>query len=98
MTAWAIRLVTVPDTTGYDCNIRNPWEGWWLAAYDPDGHEGLGRAEFAPTADTALRFGSFDEARACWYQQSSVMPTKRDGDREWENRPLAVASISIDEV
>lgn len=93
---FAIRLVDVIDDGRVQqfVKIRNPWHGYWLHAYDPDAHEGFGDATFAADVDGALRFDTFDDARACWNQQSSVLP-ERDGR---ENRPLTLCSISIDEV
>lgn len=91
---FSIKLVDVLDGGPTWVRLQNPWAGYWLAAYDPDAHEGLGDATFVPEPEGALWFGSFDEAKAFWFQQSSVMPV-RDG-REW--RPLTICSISIDEV
>jgi hypothetical protein len=91
---FAIRLTDVIDNRPTWVRIENPWVGYWLAAYDPDAHDGLGDATFDPDVDHALRFGSFDEAKAFWYQQSTVKP-QLDGR---ENRPLTICSISIDEV
>lgn len=95
--AWAIRLVTPPEGMSW-VRLRNPWHGYWLSQYDADAHEGLGDATFDPDPARALRFGSFDEAKACWWQQSTVLPTRMDGGIEHDNRPLASCSVSIDEI
>lgn len=92
--AFGIRLVDIIDDRQTFVSIANPWAGYWLHAYDPDAHEGFGRAKFLPEVEGALTFESFDNAKACWFQQSRVLP-ERDGK---ENRPLTVCSISIDEV
>lgn len=99
---WAIRLVGLPDGTdsgfAYHIKIVNPWEGYWLAAYDPEGNAGLGRAVFELEVAKALTFGSFEEAKDCWFQQSFALPRISDYYGDHENRPLSVVSISIDEV
>lgn len=94
---WAIRLVGVPDE-GYSCRIVNPWEGYYLLSYDPDGRSGLGEAVFTQFDHEALRFPSFDEAKACWYQQSTVLPRRAVRGVDGENRPLAVCDVSIDPI
>lgn len=95
---FVITLVDVPDL-GYSCRIKNPWHGYYLRSYDPDARAGLGEAEFTDQLVDALRFPSFDAARECWYQQSTVMETRvMDDGVERENRPLAVVSIDISQV
>lgn len=91
--AFGIRLTDIADDRVSFVRIQNPWAGYWLHAYDPDAHAGFGDATFSPESEGALSFGSFDEAKAFWYQQSTVLP-ERDGR---ENRPLTVCSISIEE-
>lgn len=96
--AWGIKLVGTPDS-GYSCRIVNPWEGGWLAAYDADARAGLGEAVFSPDTANAMRFDTFGDARECWFAQSTVMPTQGGPDgKPFENRPLAVCDISIDEL
>lgn len=94
---WAIVLVGTPDG-GHSVRIHQPWCGHYLAAYDPDAMAGLGEAVFTPEASDALRFDSIDAAKACWFQQSTVLPTRAVAGRPIENRPLAVCDISIDEI
>jgi hypothetical protein len=94
VTCFAIRLTDVLDGQVTWIRIQNPWPGYWLAAYDPDARDGIGEALFVPDENAALRFESFDEAKAFWYQQSTVMP-EREGR---ENRPLTICSIDIAEV
>lgn len=95
MTGWTIRLVGVPDR-GYACRIKNPWEGFYLAEYDADARAGLGEAIFTGGQEDALTFSSFDEAKAYWFRQSTVLPMRVIGGLEVENRPLAVCDVSID--
>lgn len=94
---WTIRLVGVPDA-GYSCRIVNPWEGFYLQRYDPDGREGLGEAVFTGGVEDALTFPSFDEAKAFWFAQSTVLPSRAINGAEVENRPLAVCDVAIDTV
>jgi hypothetical protein len=95
---WAIQLQSTFDL-GYDCKIQKPWPDYWLMAYDPDAMEGLGRAEFSPDVQDALRFVTFNAAREFWMQQSTVMPTRYGPAGTYENRPLALAThIAIVEV
>lgn len=100
---WAIRLTAVPDG-GYRLRMTRPFLGHFLQSYDCDAHEGLGAAVWTADAAQALTFGSFDEARACWWAQSSVVPTvgglipgaERPVPSVVENRPLSICSVSID--
>lgn len=94
---WVIRLTEIPDG-GYDIRIVAPFYGYYLAAYDPDAKEGLGEATFTADVEAALRFPTFDEARDCWYQQSTVLPTRASARGEYENRPLAFCSVDISQV
>ena len=101
MTAFAIRLVDVPDAgdTGeppYALRMVRPFAGHYLTSYDPDAREGLGQAVWDESSADALRFPSFDAAKACWWQQSTKAPTRMYRGQEIENRPLAPISISID--
>lgn len=95
--SWAIRLVGVPDG-GYDCRVTNPWEGGYLAVIDVNANAGLGEAVFSESSAEAIRYETFQDARDAWYEQSSVLPVRSVGGREFENRPIAVLSISIDEI
>lgn len=92
--AFAIRLTTVADEHLTFVRLRNPWSDHWLCAYDPDAHDGFGEATFHPDASEALRFDSFDAAKECWSQQSTVRPELAGR----ENRPLTICSIVIDEI
>lgn len=92
---WAIRLAGVPDA-GYDCRIVNPWTGHYLKSYDPDAREGIGEAVFTGGPEDAITFGSFDDAKAYWYRQSTVMPMRAFRGVDRENRPLAVCDVTID--
>lgn len=107
--SWAIRLLDVPDGTGdetqpgtgfaYHIRIVGPWPGWWLKSYEPEKYEGLGQANFVEDPAEAMRFPTFEAAKELWWTQSATTPQIRDGrGRMVENRPLAVVSISIDEV
>lgn len=92
-----IRLVDVhdqatPDRPYVGISLKHPWPGLWLHAYDPDAHEGLGEARWGTDENVALRFSSFDEAKAFWFQQSTLLPELHGQP----NRPLTVCSISVD--
>lgn len=97
-TKWAIKLIGVPDL-GTDISITNPWEGFWLSFYDPNAFEGLGKARFSAKESDALTFETFQDAKDCWFQQSTVLPIRVSVDgREFENRPLACCDVAIDEI
>lgn len=89
-----IRLSDIP-AGGYSVHTVNPWPGWWLAAYDPDARQGLGEATFTDDPAEAMQFEDFDAAKACWWQQSSLVPFVEDGG---ENRPLTPLSIIVDNI
>lgn len=94
---FAIKLTDVADDVSQPVSfvrLRNPWPGNCLQIYDPDAHAGFGEATFGPEPELAIPFASFDDAKACWWQQSSVLPV-REGR---ENRPLTICSIEIAEV
>lgn len=91
---FAIKLTDVADQQVSFVRLQNPWCGMWLQAYDPDAHDGFGDALFGPEVELALWFDSFDAAKACWGQQSTVRPLL-DGA---PNRPLTIVSISVEEV
>jgi hypothetical protein len=60
--------------------------GSYLSSYDADGNEGWGEAIWTGNPADAIVFATAREARACWARQSSLRPTRPDGQ---PNRPLA---------
>lgn len=91
---FAVRLTGLLDGRQQWVRLVEPWTGHWLAAYDPDARDGLGEATFTADVADALTFGSFDEAKACWFQRSSLRPMM-DGS---EYRPLTFCSIEVVEL
>lgn len=103
MTVYGIRFQSIPDIAdGMEpvwIRLVNPWQGYWLEFFDPDARDGTGEARFTGAEGDALRFSTFDEAKAFWFTQSTVRPMASGLDGVVrENRPLSIVSIVIDEL
>jgi hypothetical protein len=67
--------------------------GCYLAAYDPDGHEGLGHAVWTPKLEEALMFPSQADAIALTQKQSTKVPLRGDG---LPNKPLTAFNLFVE--
>lgn len=79
---------------GYATGLPDSPAGQYLECYDVDAHGGRGAASWTIDPAQALTFVSAQAAWDCWRQQSTVAPTRADGQ---PNRPLTAFTISIEE-
>lgn len=70
-------------------------EGKYLEWHDVDAHGGRGADRWTSDVSKALRFNSFQDAMACWKQQSKKVPLRDDGK---PNRPLTAYSVMVEKV
>lgn len=70
----------------------DPHIGEYLAAYDPDAHDGRGRVTWTADPAQAMVFASGVDAWTCWRSTSTVQPLRPDGR---PNRPLTAYTISV---
>lgn len=66
--------------------------GQYLAAYDPEAHDGYGEAEWTSDRTLAKVFTGLREAHAYWSQTPKCRPTRPDGE---PNRPLCAFSVEF---
>jgi len=72
--------------------------GCYLAAYDPEAHDGLGEAEWTPNPALAKRFPDAAAALECWKQVPKSRPTRGYGsDPDAPNRPLTAFTVEVRE-
>jgi hypothetical protein len=64
----------------------------FLAAYDPEAHDGQGQATGTLRLAEALRFPSFKAATDCWRSIPDSRPAREDGQ---PNRPLTAFHVEI---
>lgn len=69
--------------------------GDYLEWLDPDAKRGLGDDRWTSDITKAKRFGSFEEAMACWKAQSRIRPFRSDGRA---NRPMTAYSVTVEKV
>ncbi len=67
----------------------------FIVDYDPDGHDGNGKATFTLLRSHAKRFPSKIDALEFWRQQSTKKPLRADGK---PNRPLTQFSVMVEPV
>jgi hypothetical protein len=92
MTDYVLR---VWDMLGYaiaDPNGKFPYPGQFLAAYDVNAHGGQGTCRFTDKLEEALLFGSAAAALGVYRSQSTIKPTRDDGQ---PNRPLTVFTMEV---
>lgn len=65
-------------------------EGYFLASFDVDAHDGRGTADWVSNPELAMRFDGFREAMEAWRTQSTVRPLRDDGK---PNRPLTAFTV-----
>lgn len=78
---------------GFSNGVHCPHAGQWLLHYDVDAFDGQGWCDFTDKIMQAKRFDTFEEAMACWNQQSTVKPLRPDGR---PNKPLTALTILVE--
>jgi hypothetical protein len=66
--------------------------GQYLAAYDPEAHDGMGEAEWTTNPDLAMRFPNQVAALECWRTVPASRPLRPDGK---PNRPLCAFTVEV---
>jgi hypothetical protein len=68
-------------------------EGLLLKSYDPEGHDGLGDADWTADPEKAMRFADVSAAMQCLRQVPECRPVRPDGK---PNRPLTAYHITFE--
>lgn len=79
-------------TAGIQMHGPSP-EGLLLKSYDPEGHHGLGDADWTADLTEAMRFPDHKAAAECWRQVPRNRPYRPDGK---PNRPLTAYHVTIE--
>ena len=84
------RIIRLIGPVGFEDLTSAPT---WLASFDVDAHDGLGRVNGTRHRHEAMRFTDMRAAFEAYRTQSRVRPLRPDGK---PNRPLTAYTIEIE--
>jgi hypothetical protein len=82
-------IQVVGHADGTPCNMA----GQYLETFNPNAHDGRGRATWTTTRSRAMQFTDVVEALRTYLQQSSTHPLREDGN---PNRPLTAYNVTFE--